>query len=439
LSQPGSPTAVLRNVSSLESNVGVEPLQNAAGSCSAADKFVITSNGHELVSLRKQKEKIIHGSFFMRDSSGQINLRQTKMIPAVSVIVPCRNERPTIESCVRSILEQEPPSGGFEVIVADGMSDDGTREVLEGLADKHPHLRVVDNPNCIVSSALNAAISLATGSVIVRMDAHTDYAPDYIRRCYEVLAETGSDNVGGPWIAHGEGYVSRAIAAAFQSPFCTGGARGHDPKYEGIVDTVYLGCWPRDIFDRVGFFDEELVRNQDDEFNLRLTRAGGKIWQSPRIKSWYKPRNSVAALFRQYVQYGYWKVRVIQKHHAPASLRHLVPGSFVFLLVILAPLSFASAMIRWAWLGLIGTYISANLVASLVAAKSKDLTLFPMLTLVFGCFHLAYGYGFVRGIWDFVFLRREGRPRFSVLTRTSADGGRRDGAVLPQRGQRNTL
>ena len=355
-----------------------------------------------------------------------LTLIRTNTIPAVSVIVPCRNERSSIERSVRSILEQEPPSGGFEVIVADGMSDDGTREVLEDLADKHPHLRVVDNPNRIVSSALNAAIRLATGSVIVRMDAHTDYAPDYIRRCYEVLAETGSDNVGGPWIAHGEGYVSRAIAAAFQSPFCTGGARGHDPKYEGRVDTVYLGCWPRETFERVGCFDEELVRNQDDEFNLRLTRAGGKIWQSPLIKSWYKPRDSVAALFRQYVQYGYWKVRVIQKHHAPASLRHLVPGLFVLLVLTLGMLSLTSALIRWAWLGLVGAYISANLLASMMTARSTEARLFPTLVLVFGCFHLAYGYGFLRGICDFVILRRNGRTKYSVLTPTSGTHARQD-------------
>ena len=167
------------------------------------------------------------------------------------------------------------------------------------------------------------------------MDAHSEYASDYIRQCLQVLDETGADNVGGPWIARGEGYIGLAIAAVFQSPFAVGGARGHNPEYEGEIDTVYLGCWRRELFDRIGFFDEELVRNQDDEFNLRLVRAGGRIWQSPRIRSWYRPRGSLRDLFRQYLQYGYWKVRVIQKHRRPAAIRHLAPAGLVISLALL--------------------------------------------------------------------------------------------------------
>src|SRR5262249_41370233 len=187
----------------------------------------------------------------------------------------------------------------------------------------------IDNPERIVSTGLNAAIRAAHGDIIVRMDVHTEYASDYVRQCVEVLEETGADNVGGPWIARGETYTARAVAAAFRSPFAVGNARGHDPFYEGPLDTVYLGCWRRDLLLRNQEFDEELVRNQDDEHNLRLTVAGGVVWQSPRIKSWYCPRSSLAGLFRQYFQYGYWKVRVIQKHGRSASLRHIVPVFFV--------------------------------------------------------------------------------------------------------------
>src|SRR4029453_3835891 len=146
-------------------------------------------------------------------------------------------------------------------------------------------------------------------------------------------------NVGGPRVAPGTGYIGRAVAAAFQSPFAVGGARGHDPHHTGPVDTVYLGCWRREVFDRIGFFDPELIRHQDDGFNLRLSQAGGLIWQSPRIQSWYHPRASLRSLWRQYVQYGYWKVRVIQKHGVPASARLLVPAAF-FLTVL--PLPFAA-------------------------------------------------------------------------------------------------
>ena len=257
------------------------------------------------------------------------------MKPAVSVIVPCRNERDQVDTSLRSILAQESPTGDFEVIIADGLSDDGTHEVLKELEREDSRLRIIDNPGRIVATGLNSAIRLARGDVIVRMDTHTRYAPDYLRQCVAVLKETGADNVGGPWVAEGQGLISQAIAAAFQSPFSVGGARGHKPYYEGPLDTVYLGCWPREIFDRIGRFDEDLVRNQDDEFNLRILKAGGRIWQSPRIRSWYTPRESLRLLFQQQRQYGYWKVRVIQKHKIPASIRHLVPAAFVLSLVIL--------------------------------------------------------------------------------------------------------
>jgi glycosyltransferase involved in cell wall biosynthesis len=316
-------------------------------------------------------------------------------------------------------LAQEPPAGGFEVIVADGMSDDGTRRVLGRLAEEDERIQIVDNCAGIVSTGLNAAIKSARGRFILRMDAHTEYAPDYLRQCLATLQETGAANVGGPWIAKGRGYVSRAIAAAFQSPIAVGGARSHDPGYAGIVDSVYLGCWPRELFDRIGLFDEELVRNQDDEFNLRLTRAGEKIWQSPRVKSWYMPRDSLSALIRQYTQYGYWKVRVIQKHKIPASPRHIVPALFILTLILLA---LASPVAPIARVGLIATssaYTCALIGASVFTALRAGWDLLPLLPVVFACFHLSYGLGFLHGLLDFVVLRRRPRPQFNALTRTS--------------------
>jgi glycosyltransferase involved in cell wall biosynthesis len=337
--------------------------------------------------------------------------------PAVSVVVPCRNEAGHIETCLRSILAQRPPEGGFEVNVADGMSNDGTRKVLDRLAKEDERIRIVDNPGRIVSTGLNTAIKASRGRVIVRMDAHTEYAPDYIQQCLSVLRETGADNVGGPWIAKGQGYASRAIAAAFQSPFAAGGARSHDPGHVGKVDSVYLGCWPREVFDRVGLFDEELVRNQDDEFNLRLTRAGGKIWQSPSVKSWYVPRDSLKSLFRQYVQYGYWKVRVIQKHKLPASLRHLVPALFVATLALLGSASTAAPAARIGLAVVLSFYVSGLSLASLVASRRAGWDLLPLLPIVFACFHIGYGMGFLYGLLDFLVLRRGPRSRFQALTR----------------------
>jgi succinoglycan biosynthesis protein ExoA len=344
----------------------------------------------------------------------------TESIPMVSVVVPCRNEKNHIEAVVRSILAQEPPPGGFEVVVADGMSDDGTREILTRIAESEPRLKIVDNPRRIVSTGLNAAICAARGEVIVRMDAHTSYAPDYIRQCVATLKETGADNVGGPWIAKGDNLTGHAVAAVFQSRFGTGGAKGHDPNYTGPVDTVYLGCWPRSVFDRFGMFDEELVRNQDDEFNLRLSRSGGKIWQSAKIRSWYRPRGSLARLFRQYMQYGYWKVRVVQKHGKPASLRHLVPGGFVLCLILLPLLGVFSTFALWAWIGLFGLYVCCNLIASLLTTERQGWTCLPILPLAFASYHLGYGLGFLKGVIDFIILRRVPSDSFTELTRSSA-------------------
>jgi GT2 family glycosyltransferase len=171
------------------------------------------------------------------------------------------------------------------------------------------------------------------------------------------------------------------------------------------------------LFNRFGLFDEELIRNQDDEFNLRLARAGGKIWQSPRIRSHYRPRESVRSLFQQYLQYGYWKVRVIQKHTKPASIRHILPASFILLLF----LSFA----LWPWwalagrtfLGSIAFYLAANAAASLLTALRNRWDMFLVLPMVFGCYHFGYGVGFLQGIWDFMILKRGPSPFYTGLTR----------------------
>jgi succinoglycan biosynthesis protein ExoA len=340
--------------------------------------------------------------------------------PVVSIIIPVRNERKSITACLDGVLAQDYPQDRLEVLIADGMSDDGSRAILADFCARDCRVRVIDNPGRIVSTGLNAAIRQAQGEVIVRMDAHTEYAPDYVRTCVEVLGATRADNVGGPARTRADTYWQRAIAAAYHSSFSCGGSRFHDPDYEGEVDTVTYGCWPKATFDRFGLFDEELVRNQDDEHNLRLTRAGGRVWQSPRIRSWYRPRGSLVALFRQYMQYGYWKVKVIQKHRLPASPRHLVPAGFIallFLLVLLAPFS------GWALAALavvLGLYSCCLFWASALAARRYGLRLLPALPAVFASYHFGYGCGFLCGLWDWAFARSP-RGAFTSLTRSSRD------------------
>ncbi|MDA3963234.1 MAG: glycosyltransferase family 2 protein [Planctomycetota bacterium] len=323
----------------------------------------------------------------------------------VSIVIPCRNEADFIDGCLDSLLAQELSTGQeLEILVADGMSDDGTRGILVQRGAVDPRIRMIDNPGRIVSSGLNAAIAASTGEIVVRIDVHSTYAGDYVANCLRVLASSGADNVGGPWVARGRDAVSNAIAAAFASPVAMGGARGHDASYEGPVDTVYLGCWRRELFDRIGGFDEALVRNQDDEFNLRIHRSGGRVFQSPAIQSWYTPRSSLRRMARQYFQYGYWKVGVMRRHRLPASPRHLVPALFV------AGLSLGWLPALWypVWwaciaIGLVA-YAGIILVSMLVATRCHMWqALIASVAVVM--MHLAYGIGTWRGCIDALFGR----------------------------------
>ncbi len=347
----------------------------------------------------------------------------------ISVIVPCRNEVDHLGRFLDGVFHQQLPRGmTLEVLLADGRSDDGTRELLEQDQRKYPPIRIIDNPGRIVSTGLNAAIRQARGDIIVRMDVHTVYAEDYLAQCVRALEETNADNVGGPWVPAGSGFFSEAITLAFSSPFVSGGGKAHNPHYEGSLDTVYLGCWRRQAFEKYGLFDETLVRSQDNELNLRIQRQGGTIWQTPRIRSWYTPRSSLDQLFRQYVQYGYWKVRVIRKHKLPASVRQLVPGGFLGSLLLLG---LASPFSLWAWqflVLLLALYGAAMGLATVSVCRAQTRWRYlAVMPLVFGAYHLGFGYGFLRGVVDFMVLRKSTSRRFQSLTRAPrlAPGGLR--------------
>lgn len=348
----------------------------------------------------------------------------------ISVIIPCRNEKQHIREFLDSVLAQElDPGWELEILVADGMSDDGTRAVLRAYMERAHNVSLIDNAGRIVSTGLNAAIEASTGEVILRMDAHTFYAPDYIRECVRVLNETGADMVGGPWVANGRGWLGQAIAAAFRSRFCGGGAKHRDPDYEGEVEGAYLGCWRRSVFEKVGLFDPDLVRNQDDEFNFRLRRAGGIAWQSPRIQSSYTPRASLGRLFRQHLQYGFWRVVVIRKHRALVSWRHLVPTLFVTwillsaalmglsLLAGLAPI--ASGIAIALAIGLLA-YAAGCITTALGFARSVHPFVVLLLPVVIAVYHVGYGLGFLLGVLKFTLSGSRLRmpdQLFSSLTR----------------------
>lgn len=336
----------------------------------------------------------------------------------VSVLIPCRNEKKYIGAFLDSLQNQTiPPDLDCEFLLADGMSDDGTREVVQRIDHRIENLRILDNPQLTVSCGLNAAIRAASGDIIIRMDVHSEYAPDYIQQCVAALEETGADNVGGPALPVGGSYVQHAISLAYVSPFSCGGPKFHNPNYQGYVDTVTYGCWHKATLERLGLFDELLTRNQDDELNLRLVRAGGRIWQTPRIRSWYRPRSSIKSLARQYAQYGYWKVHVIRKHGTPASLRHLVPAGFAATILVLCAFAFAFPAARLLLSGILLIYALTSMAASLAACRAwRDWSVVPVLPAIFCTFHLSYGIGFWRGIWD-VCTRRSPKPAFTALVR----------------------
>jgi glycosyltransferase involved in cell wall biosynthesis len=336
----------------------------------------------------------------------------------VSIIVPCLNERNYIEKFLDDALNQKIGDWILEVIVADGGSNDGTREILDGMVCQFPQLQWIDNPLRIVSTGLNLAIAKASGSVIIRMDVHSHYKIDYVLKCIKTLEDTGATCVGGPWIAKGYTPTQRAIAAAFQSRIGSGGASSRITSYSGWVDTVYLGAWWRNDLLKLGGFDESLVRNQDDELALRINRQGGRIWQSSEISSNYVPRSSMTALFRQFSQYGYWKIPVILKHRLPASSRHLAPFAFFSVILFLAISSLFWGEARFALLGFIFIYLLA-LVFGTSAQRTKLNKGDPQwLTIVaVGVMHIGYAIGFGRAIFDLYLNNTNGRKSMSKTTR----------------------
>lgn len=323
---------------------------------------------------------------------------QTEMRRApVSVIIPTFNEERYIDACLRSVHEQTYGPEHLEVVIADGRSEDRTRELAEAWQDRLPGLKVVDNPKRQQGAGLNAALDAASNELIVRLDAHSKYAPDYVQQCVAALERTDATVVGGPMRPEGETPFGEAVALATTTPLGVGPGRFHYSEREEWVDTVFLGAFRRSDIVRLGAYDEAARQaSEDHELNFRITKAGGRILLDPSIRSVYHPRSSVGALWRQYHNYGQGKVSTLRKHRALPTWRPLAPAAFVVGL-LLGPLWWLTRPTRIAFIGALALYAAAVVVTALVKSRFRPVMAGRTAAAIV-VMHVSYGLGFLRGL-----------------------------------------
>lgn len=317
--------------------------------------------------------------------------------PIVSIVIPMRDEEEHIGRCLDSLVAQDYPHSRFEVLVADGFSDDQSREIVAGYATAGVDVLLLDNPARVTPHALNTGVRHARGEVIIILGSHSYVEIDFISRNVEVLAATGADCVGGRIETISKTALGRVVSLAMSSPFGVGNARFRTSEKAGFVDTVAFGAYRRAVFDKVGLFDEELVRNQDDEFNFRLTRSGGRIYLDPKIRSYYWSRPTLGSLWRQYYQYGRWKTRILRKHGRLPSTRHIVPAAALTLFGITVIAGIAYHPLAWIPAALLAGYLAASLAVT-IDLSLKNGPIYVMLPAAFATLHLSYALGFLRGL-----------------------------------------
>ena len=322
-------------------------------------------------------------------------------VPLISAIVPCRNEKSHIETCVRSILAQKSPSFRLELLVVDGMSDDGTRDILRMLMQSDSSLRMLDNPRRSTPAAINIGVQAACGEYVVILGAHSEYGQTYILTCLMLLSEHPEVCcAGGPIVSRGKSLFGQAVAAAMSHPLGIGNAKHRLPEYEGYAEGACFPMFRKRVFHEVGLFDEKMLYVEDDEFNYRLTQKGEKVFISPRAQCIYFVRETPSQLFRQYFRYGAGRVGVLRKYRLPASIRQLTPPVFVCLLLI------GLLVGPWlpGWWGILaialpGVYVATLFAVAIAGRGAWGAAVAARFPLAVATMHCSYAFGFFSGIF----------------------------------------
>ena len=318
----------------------------------------------------------------------------------LTIICPIYNEEKYIGRCIESIMQQDYPKEDMEVLFVDGMSKDRTREIIASYQSKCPYLRVLDNPHQIVPPAMNIGIREAKGDIIVRLDAHAFFPENYFSELVKNLKELNADNVGGVCrtLPVNETVVCKCIANVLSSSFGMGNSHFRvGAKGVMQVDTVPFGCFHRELFDKIGYFDEELIRNQDDEFNGRIVKNGGKIFLLPQLVIDYFARDTIGKVYKMFYQYGLFKPLVNKKLGSPATIRQFFPLVFVLGLIVGPFFGFISPWFLVAYMAVLLAYFGIATMSSL--RDTKDLKQVLMQNWTYFVVHFGYGWGYINGLW----------------------------------------
>lgn len=329
-------------------------------------------------------------------------IRSLKNIhPFISIILPIQNEEKKISLVLDAIILQIDCPDKLEIIVCDGLSTDDTRNIINKYKKQHSFIYMIDNPFKFVSTGFNLGLSLAKGDIIIRIDGHCEIPPNYLENCIRLLKSKDADIVGGAIETISNGKIGKAIASAQSSFFGVGGVsfRNSNSQKPSYMDTLAFGAHKRKIFLEIGGYDEDMICNQDDEFNFRAIQSGKKIWMDPNIKTKYYSRSNFIQLFKQYYNYGFYKVRGIQKRQQIFSFRHLVPAVFVLGLILTFSIGYFLNNI-WILFSIFIVYLIINIFSSIII--SSNLYLAPLIFLSFWILHLGYGFGFIIGCFKFI-------------------------------------